>query len=1114
MRKLCSVVFLTLMIIVSTVTTKAETVVLEKKLTKIGDFEERPYSSHFFVEDFLEWEFEKDPDAIHNVSKVPLGKRVRGEKVNDYQSEKAKVASLAIMNKNTSGTPSQGSDIKAIYNFTNWQYIDVLVAWAGSAGEGIIVPPSSDVTDVAHLNGVPVLGTVFFPPLAYGGKVDWLDEFLVQDENGGFPVADKLIEMASIYGFDGWFINQETNSANPKHGKLFQEFLSYYNKNKPSNQEIMWYDSMLENGIVSWQNQLNDRNEMFFQKQNQRMSDRLFLNFWWNSNMIKSSAEKAKSLGRDPYDVYSGIDVQAKGPVSRYLPSDLVGEDGELMTSLGLYAPDWSLRDGAKEDIEKYWENEQIFWVNEKGDPRDVSNRNGWEGISRYFVEKSAVTTLPFVTNFNVGHGDNQYKDGLMIKEGTFNNRSRQDLLPTYRWIIDQENNNLKARFAYDKVFTGGSSLKLFGETTEGSDSFVKLYATDLKLGQGNEASLVYTGDADLDLVLKIGAENIVLTSNSKTEVNGWSKVSYDLSDFAGQKVSEVTIKVNAKSTIEDAEIYVGELKITDSKNYSIKSIDNFKILSKKVSDNVSADFRLSWEHDGVNVDHYNLYTKSDGDWNYQGSTKNNAYYINNIERGSLDSVEIKVVAVDLNKKEVDASADVVEFTFDEIELPTGSFDVSKTFVKVGETVELNALPSLSTDSVEFIVNGGKLMNENNNFAEVVFEKSGLYSVEMRLSNRAGTTSVLREKLILVHDEKFDYELKNLSLDVLGENVSVSNSCAPNESGPGALDGSLETKWCDNSSDKPTMEIMFDDVKTITGFEIHHAEAGGENREWNSRHYEILTSLDGENWTQVVHKTENEDAVTVDSIEMIEASYIKLILHRAEQTGNTARIYEFKILGFDETDIKVHPLQEQLHDLRNVYFNFEGSLDDYTEASRSDLMVYLNEAKIILEENSVDINQETIFKLIENIYASAEKLVTKVDAKKMEIGKLIKYLETLDGSLYEEKSYQNLLITIKEAKTLLEAEDVTLEMLEAMMVKLKIVEENLRIFEEKPVITEPEKEKGPNESKPTETEKPEAEDNQQVEDLPTTGSPNYLVKTGIGSVILGASYLVLKKKRG
>ncbi|WKL03663.1 hypothetical protein Q0F98_09570 [Paenibacillus amylolyticus] len=32
---------------------------------------------------------------------------------------------------------------------------------------------------------------------------------LIQDENGNFPVAEKLAEMAEYYNYDGYFFNQE-----------------------------------------------------------------------------------------------------------------------------------------------------------------------------------------------------------------------------------------------------------------------------------------------------------------------------------------------------------------------------------------------------------------------------------------------------------------------------------------------------------------------------------------------------------------------------------------------------------------------------------------------------------------------------------------------------------------------------------------------------------------------------------------------------------------------------------------------------------------------------------------------------------------------------------------
>ncbi|MDO7202919.1 hypothetical protein Q5M85_00175 [Paraclostridium bifermentans] len=65
-----------------------------------------------------------------------------------------------------------------------------------------------------------------------------MNEFLVKDKDGNFPMAHKLVEVAQYYNFDGWFINQETGNRgsdyiNPELADLMKEFLEYLQKIKP-----------------------------------------------------------------------------------------------------------------------------------------------------------------------------------------------------------------------------------------------------------------------------------------------------------------------------------------------------------------------------------------------------------------------------------------------------------------------------------------------------------------------------------------------------------------------------------------------------------------------------------------------------------------------------------------------------------------------------------------------------------------------------------------------------------------------------------------------------------------------------------------------------------------
>jgi endo-beta-N-acetylglucosaminidase D len=169
---------------------------------------DQPYASYWHPNDLLTWSPASDPDADYNRSYVALKDRFLNSstQVNSHaRANEAKISPLDIFS-GTSGNPSQGSLDIDYFAFNYWQYIDVMVFWGGSAGEGLILAPNPGVIDASHRNGVPVLGTIFFPPTVYGGDIQWVWD-LVQKSGNTFPVADKLIEVAEYYGFDGYFIN-------------------------------------------------------------------------------------------------------------------------------------------------------------------------------------------------------------------------------------------------------------------------------------------------------------------------------------------------------------------------------------------------------------------------------------------------------------------------------------------------------------------------------------------------------------------------------------------------------------------------------------------------------------------------------------------------------------------------------------------------------------------------------------------------------------------------------------------------------------------------------------------------------------------------------------------
>lgn len=881
---------------------QAEEAVATKTTQTIPIYDQIPEATALFPEGLATWSAKTDPDAPFNVSRVPLATRVQGQLSNSEQSTEAKVLSIAIVNRHTKGTPSQGGTEKAVYNFTNWQYVDTLVAWAGSSGEGIIVPPSGDVTDSAHRNGVPVVGTVFFPPEAYGGKAEWVQQFVQKDAKGRFPMADKLLEMSAAYGFDGWFINQETN-VDEATASAMKELLAYLQAKKPKNQQIIWYDSMLPDGSVTWQGALNEKNQGYFQEGRKRMSDSMFLDFRWRE--LASSKATAEALKRSPYELFAGIDVQANGINTKRKPSSIVNEANQPIVSLGLYCPDWTLRDGAQYDVSRYWENESDFWINSQGDPRDTSStKESWQGISRYYVEKTPVTSFPFLTNFNVGNGDAFFLDGAKVQEGTFNNRSIQDVMPTYRWIIDnQEGNQLTANIAYEDAYNGGSSIKLSGEMMAGSETFIKLYATQVKPSTSDTISVVTKGadNVGLRLQLKGKAEPLDIQGEQQLLANGWQKTTYSMKRVACETVTSMGVTVKASQSGSNT-IYLGQLQAGKEKKVALKTIKNVHFSGKTIVNDLTENPRIQWEQNDKKTASYRIYREEAGQQIFEGATANTSYTLLNQKRNQ-GTATYRVVPVDYYGRENQKYSATANYIFETLEKPEITIDASSTLNKVGESIKLTATVSQSTEQVEWTIPGATPETQAGTEATVVFTQPGKYTVQASARNAAGETTIIKEEYLFIYTDEMGLKKENLSIAPTTTATQGSGYTNEGESYRYALDNDLTTKWCDVGSDIPWMVADLGETKTIAGFVLAHAGAGGESTDWNTREYEIAVSNDGSQWTTVVQHRGNTENTSQDAIALIEARYVKLSLIKAEQNGHTARLYDWQILGVNQTDL-------------------------------------------------------------------------------------------------------------------------------------------------------------------------------------------------------------------
>lgn len=145
------------------------------------------------------------------------------------------------------------------------------------------------------------------------------------------------------------------------------------------------------------------------------------------------------------------------------------------------------------------------------------------------------------------------------------------------------------------------------------------------------------------------------------------------------------------------------------------------------------------------------------------------------------------------------------------------------------------------------------------------------------------------------------------------ENVTAVNWVNNNERPAMACDGSNSTKWCTtgimtaNNRGYLTVQLVPEGAEPVKVEKFLVAHGGvSESTTYNTRNFNIDYSLDGQTWVNAVQARNNNQSTTTHPMTApIPARYVRLLVINGEQgSSNTARIYEFQALGFDNIVFK------------------------------------------------------------------------------------------------------------------------------------------------------------------------------------------------------------------
>ena len=604
-------------------------------------------------EDLLKWEPGAREDDPINRSSVELAKRHRGQLVNEKASRRAKVQALANTNSKAKDHASVGGEEFKAYAFDYWQYLDSMVFW-----EGLV--PTPDVIDAGHRNGVPVYGTLFFN---WSNSIADQEKFaaaLKQDEDGTFPIARKLVDLAKYYGFDGYFINQETTGelVAPL-GEKMRQFMLYTKEyaakvNHPI--KYAWYDAMTYKYGRYHEDGLGDYNYQFMQKEGDKVpADQFFANFNWNKEKNDHSVEMAKWLERSQYDVFAGLELQQGGSYKTKVKWDaLLDEKGKLRLSLGLFAPDTITSLG--KTGEDYHKNEDIFFTGYQGDPTAQKPADKeWYGIANLVADRTPAVGRTFTTSFNTGHGRKWFVDGKVSKDSEWNYRSVSGVLPTWRWWQTSTGEKLRAEYDFTDAYNGGNSLKFSGDVAGKTDQDVNLYSTKLEVtektklrvahkgGKGSKVYMAFSTTPDYKFEDAEAWKELTLSDN-------WTNEEIDLSSLAGKTIYAVKLFFEHEGAVKDYQFNLGQLTITDN-HQAPQAPTGLSVVKQSLKNAQEAEAVVQFSGN-QDADFYEVYEKDGDNWRLLTGSSASTIYLPKVSRSANatgTTQELKVVAVGKN---------------------------------------------------------------------------------------------------------------------------------------------------------------------------------------------------------------------------------------------------------------------------------------------------------------------------------------------------------------------------------------------------------------------------------------------------------------------------------
>lgn len=654
----------------------------------------QPYMHGYQADRIKNWQPETDTYARFFRSRVPLAKRIApfpSTQVHPHLSSKPQVMNLSA-NYDKENITFKYNDTYCCNLLKFWQYTDFYGAWDGLPVEGspedtpvfgVVNLPNPAYTDAAHRNGVLSLGCWFWPR-----EEEAFSDLVERKADGTFPVADKLIEMALYFGFDGYFVNQEA-SISTENAHALRDMMTYLKEQAPDYFHFQWYDTIIRDGNLQYQNQFNKQNAPWLLTENNApIFDSMFINYAWNLNRLEQSHQFAKQLGLDPYrTLFPGTENDKYGYNPPYDTRHIFPESAELpYTGWGLFGTDfvWNRYKNKfdPDDQQEVLKRERRYWSGPLEDPTDPVGRTlyqsykdpfhavdpdqykKWDGVAHYIPARSVINACPFITRFNTGHGRAFFLNGGLAAEKEWNNASIQDILPTWQWWIQRfdsldnplpetaavSERPLTVDYDYSMAYDGGSCLKISGVLEPDMKTVLRLFKTKVVVHPSIDLAITYKtaheSQMEVGLIFEDEPAQFVWMKVDHKLHHDWHTQLFSLDIYKGRTIAAIGLRFSVEQQTT-CKTHIGELALTTEAAAKPDTPSAFTIDQAYVTSD-SAELFLSWAFNPEGIWYYDIYhLKADNQREMIGRIYDEVYYVKSLDRPAKEKTAIlELVAV------------------------------------------------------------------------------------------------------------------------------------------------------------------------------------------------------------------------------------------------------------------------------------------------------------------------------------------------------------------------------------------------------------------------------------------------------------------------------------